>query len=1123
MANPLEKYGAVPADGVPETEHPVDPKYAGEEGAQVDVPENPLAKYGAIPADDVDENPLAKYGAVAADAPGADIDALARTRDDMTISRRDLDYIAKKHGVDAQFLWDSVGWYGALHTPEGEDADVGLGTYVRETGKLAAGLGMNVVASGIPQGLVKKSLRDESQRRALDDLERLIEARKPGWQTGAEIVGGLAVPAGVAGKLHGMAKAGQITKGAARAGMAGEAAGLGLGIGYAHSNEDNELESTLVGGGVGLALLGAVGAGGKLLGRLRREAPEAAEAIQREALDVEAEAQKAFDANFQAEEALERVVLTGERSKEVREVARENDLVGFLDRTTPEERVLLARLSNETADDLPQRATAAYGEDAVRAFRVVRESVDDLTGAVGAGVRRGGVDDVVAQEGAQHVRGIFRGERMAKYVDTQLQKLPESAASSGGFLERAVRFMSDLRYVTARMDRKLGTRITPLIDNLSANYNKFLGEMRRVSLEQAGLNKLARRAGAADGKFDLYKALEEPDEAITKYTPRQRDAILAWRSAFEAQRVRATELGLPITKFQGPEGGNYVPHQTVDPVQYVLRMEERAAELGLKLEKTRKGAYLDLDDAKLQSILARAEAGEVPAAEFVQGLKLVVGGNVKGAGGMRMALNQMLDGSRLGHRLETVAGSSLEREGHIPQFLRETDVAKLYQKWAHNTFRHAYLRGDIQSLRVVAKALAKKDPEAAAYIQRHIEDLVGVRDGSAAAAQGRLFNSLQLKLLRAARRAGNGPTGWLIRGAAKFPDLVAALQAQVYPFALGLRVDKILENLTSPYLLTLPTLGPRGLKYVAQGTFDAVLSMFKTRRLLLSKGLMPADQPFEAHRWMHEGLSASPIRELGSKALNGLNRFCMFAYQQTDMLTRGITYHTARRMAADMRAGNPGALHLLQEMDPGYQKLVAAKLEAGGDVTDDVAKWLNGYTQFNYNRASMSEYGRFMGHMFSTFSKWPTSIAGDFAYRVEKGLDEGRLTPEMMKLGMKYFAPLLSLYAADKALEHLADLSPEESGRMEMLIGKGGLSGLAPVGAIFGIVTSAPLPSLAADFWTADAEEIGSVFRRQFARFTPGGTLLRLWYRDLPGWIDDEPTSRAVGTVLTEDLGLGDD
>ncbi len=1066
---------------------------------------DPFAKYGGVaaPAEDAAQgeeaaDPFAKYGGSAAteEPVRTDIDSLSKRTDREVIQDEDLAEIGRTHGVDPKYLREWTGWLSGIYDP-GQRRGV---EHITESLKSGVGSVGEGVLFGIPQAIAKKfGVEDAAKRRALDDLAALIDKRKTTSQAATEMALGVAAPIGISAKaVQGLGRGAR-----ALVGMA-EGAAVGGVSGYAHSSEGDELRDTAFGAGLGLILAGGISTLGAVAGR--RAATEAAD-------DVTARASGKFQAAQEAETQLERSVVD---TPAVRESVRERDLIKFLDSTTPEERAAIARLADPDAK-LSSRVVSAYGDEAARAWAVARDTVGELDVRLGVGGRRGGVRDVVAQEGREHVGAVYRGMREAHYIKQELAELTEKQIGRPGALRKGMALFSDLRHVTDAIDDRLGTRLTPVIDRMSANYNRFTDDMARVGIKQAALNKqlVAAEAEAAKAgtKFDLHAALEAGPEAWAKMPPKQAEAAKAWAEGFEWLRTEANRLGVPVEKLAGT---GYVPHKAVDPVEFVQRVEARAEALGITAEA---------DDEVLEALLATARNGDVESRDLVQALKMARGGEVTEAVHIREALNGMQDLSRVGHRLETVAGSSMQRDGAIPAWLLETDVTRLFPKWAHSTFRHARIRGELQEVRSTADAIRGANPEAASYLDRYVEDLVGIRAQSAAAAQGEFLQRVQLKMLRAARKAGEGTAkGVYYTLAARLPDALPFMAAQIYPFALGARVDKLVQNLMSPFVLGLPTIGYKNVKYILGGVQDLIrIGPKQTLKLLVDAGLTPTDAPLEAHRWLADGIERSPAKRLGRAGLEATNKLAMSLYQRTDQITRGITFHAARRLADGVRKGDAGALDALQSAGAGYQSLFRQKLSQGQDITSDVAAWLNGATQFNYNRASMSEYGRFAGSLFSTFSKWPTSIAGDIAGHLDRGSRQEKMTPEMVKLGMKYLVPWIALAGIQGALD------AEGPAELKNVVGQD-VTSAAPLSSVSSVVQgrlAGPLPRAASELVSAGMErepkKMAAVLLKSLGQFTPGGWIARLIYQDLPAWQGGARPKQAPVRLLIEDLGAMDD
>lgn len=1067
-----------------------------------------------------------------------DVEKLPNRGTANTVGSSDLDYIAKKHGVDPQFLKDWVGWLGGVTDPRERTG----AEHVTETAKSFAGAVGEGVGMGIPQGLVKKWGLDEQKQKALDDLGHLVEERKSFGQSLGDIALGVAAPVSFVGG------AGKTLSTAQKIAHAGEAVGLGAGIGYAHSDTGHELEGTLWGAGTGgLLALGGAGVGKVLSKRAANQAeklaPEAETAVQ----DTMKQAREAFEANQPHEDVLADVVLN---NKDARAAARGKDVAAFLESTTPEQRAAMSNLGPEEMK-LPTRRFEGTTDEDYRAFMVMRENLGQLDKELGTGVRRGGVRDVQAQEGAEHVAERFAGIRKSEYVSHELSKLPEDILRGLSTPMKAVAFYSEAPRVYDAIDTRLGTRLSPAFDRLSKAINFVSRDMHQVS---GVLKPLYKALGVAEKqptllgeKFSMWTALQEPEQLwARKYTPEQTDAIKQWREGFDWLRQKANKMGLPIEQFEG----GYVPHKVVDARQFVQKMEETGEKLGIHLGDVSRGTVA-VDENALAQVLKDADRGGALAKEYVQGLKMASAGRVEDVASARKAINEMFDLSRTGHRLETTAGASFEREGNIPEWLLEKDVSKLFPKWAQSTFRHIRMRKPLTEVRQLGKVIEKVHPEAGGYINRHIEDLVGIREGSMEAAKGEWLAGKQLKYERLARKAGlDTPAGQMWHLVSKVPDIVPMLSNQLYSYSLGARVDKLFENSFQFVMLGIPSTGARSVTHWAGGVYDLFTNFAKSpgkiKELLEKKGLAPAEQPFEAGKWLREGLERSVLKRGGSQLLELSNRLAMSLYTQTDLLNRGITYYAAQRIARSMESGEASALKIIKEMGPGYQMEVREKLARGEKVGDDIAAWLNSYTQFNYNRATMSEYGRYMGNFFATFSKWPTAVVGDLAYRADKvRMGHGQVPPEVFKGVMRYLAPLVALRAAGAAYTSFQDgatrpdeivqklLSPSskefftDHPRQSQVIGRD-FEHIAPIGTVTspmeGGIFAAPAPragvQVAKSILAGDVHGTAKTVLRVASPFMPFGVWMRFIMKDIPGWQNQEVPQESPMELLGQKAGL---
>jgi hypothetical protein len=237
------------------------------------------------------------------------------------------------------------------------------------------------------------------------------------------------------------------------------------------------------------------------------------------------------------------------------------------------------------------------------------------------------------------------------------------------------------------------------------------------------------------------------------------------------------------------------------------------------------------------------------------------------------------------------------------------------------------------------------------------------------------------------------------------------------------------------------------------------------------------------------------------------------AYSGIDSVNRAVTLGVADQMISDLMRNSKLAQAALTKFPTVIQSEIQKSLVAGNEQAAHrvLAEYLNAATQFNYNRASLSEFGRTMGPLFSTFTKWPSAIAGDIVqeYR-DRGIMGGSI-----RNAEKYIAPLLLLQVFDSAI--LGEGSDSElSDRKKLLFGKYGLSSAAPIGTIKSIATG--------DFFTppvVDAvykgvispviigrpEQVHKNVVKAVDGFMPGSVWVRVFTKDLPTLMEGKKPS----------------
>lgn len=1019
---------------------------------------------------------------------------LLASADQGVITEAELDQLAAKHKVPVSELRSVVGYMGGILDPAARE---GL-EHITEGLKSTAGKASEMLpfVAGLPQKAYIKS-RPEHVRPALDELRSLIDHKKSTLTAVTEAASGLAVPVGGAvsklSKLPGAAKAGVAAAEAATAGALG---------GYAYSGEDNELESTLIGGGLGLSLLGlgsVVGAGARKLGSTTKKTPPVSPEMQKEMTAVVEEsmepARRAMDAAADSEDALSRAVF----SPEVREAVRRGDLSEAL---SPEDTSRIAELFPE-GDVVPTRIQKAGREEEYKARRVLESEEARLRKILGAS--EDSLEDAVAREGVDYAKEAFNKGRLSTYLEKELDKFGEKYIGEAGGIRKGVAWFSSFPQVASAIDRRMGTDVIGTYHKINRGTNLLSGDMADVYLRQRALNKMLLKVEKKNPKFNLYEAL---DKGLDGNTPEEKNLIKGWRDEFERLRIKANDLGLPIQKLDGA----YVPKVLLNVDDIALRMKQVADRIG----------FNPADEASMARILT---AQDQLSQDFKKGLELGFGKEVKSVADVRDAWIRMRTRDSVEDTARTRAAASFQREGgDIPEWLLEKDATKLLPRWAANTFRHARLRAGLSELRSTVDALRKKNPDAADYLTKHIQDLSGGRTGTVDAAGKKWLRDVYVNQMEKASRYPVGSAGNIYhKQMAKLGDLIQFMSAQIYPTTLGANPYRVLENLSSVAFYGLPEVG-----YKQVGSFlsaaKPVIRLMQEGKLedfLVQKGLTPKDQPFDSARLIRDGLERSPIRRFGKQAVEGLARVSMFLYQKTDQVTRGVTYFAAEDMAKKMMRGDRTALDALNKIDPNVAARLKRGIAEGKDITQPLAEYLNTFTQLNYNKASMSQFGRDMGHLFSTFSTWPTNIMGDIANRVDRAITTGKVGKEAVRAASKLVLPLALLTAVDELTSDYREENPWTS----QVYGPG-LVRSAPLSSALGMkLSGGPALSVAKKpveaLVSGDTEKIAAIPEAVFSQMlglTPAGLVARLIYKDIPAYQGEDTSKVKPGSKLIEDV-----
>jgi hypothetical protein len=187
---------------------------------------------------------------------------------------------------------------------------------------------------------------------------------------------------------------------------------------------------------------------------------------------------------------------------------------------------------------------------------------------------------------------------------------------------------------------------------------------------------------------------------------------------------------------------------------------------------------------------------------------------------------------------------------------------------------------------------------------------------------------------------------------------------------------------------------------------------------------------------------------------------------------------------------------------------------------------------FNYDKATMSEFGRYMGPMFSVFTKWPTSIGGDINYSIRAK----KLPKSVADIGYRYMGPLAGAALMEHVLTGVATDAGildegREDPRYQKLVGKAGVTGMHPLGSIASIykgdVLSPPIVSSAVKVVSAASHlspyDLWVSANDAAAGFVPGAGLVRFMFDDIPTlYTGEKAEGRTLPGKVAQQLDMED-
>lgn len=1092
--NPLADLGAVP----------VKPK----------EPLNPLADLGAVPVNVPTDNPLEDLGAVpvASAEPQTISQQLLAEQSDGDVTPEDINRIGQYYNLSPEQikeLNEVKSYFGGypkhLDSPE---------LSAKELGKGFAGTVGRSLLFNLPQFIYKKTQEDPKYRAAIDSLSEVAEGRLSPITRVAEI------GASIGGAVKLGQAAAKVAKGAGTAAQAakyyepvtavtgGAAAGLGA------SKEGQELADTAKSAALGGALFGGVYGAGKVASALYKGATKISDKIIGESVkEAEQNApkiEKALDDIMEKErpqyQPVKDLLIEKPEIKtlqEFREAVPQERMAAMVGQDTIEKltkdddslKAINEALSRPVkgqldAGDILERL--AYDK-----YRKLSDNVQELIG------KNRTLSEVISESpefASKTVDNAFKISKASQvFTDLKLRRdIPGYNA-----LQKAVIFISDGKPVAKMFDDKLGLKgklsIEKILDEGSVRLNRYTDFLQKP-LKQIYDNANKIRAAGED-LDSIYNELDTGKISS--------EGAKLYKQFFKDILSKAKDMDISIQAME-----NYVPKLRKQFAEYRIAFNKEA-------ESVAKEAGLDnlsdLTEESYKQLLANKRFNLVK-----NELESLSGAEIKDFDDFKYAFNQFEKRpNELKNALDTVATATKSRVGEIPDWALEKNVNNLAARWVQNTFRYAAVRETVQNLRVSATLADKAGQDhIAKYLRNLASDVLGKRRGTLNSLGRDFSDQLKYRMLKKADSTDSQIAKRIYAGVSELPDLLTKIQSQVYPNYLGLNPKSAIQNLTSFYLQNMPELGPVvGTRLALETIVD--LAKLKSKgvnlhEMIINEGILPRQWTAEMVEALQSGIKTGPLRNMSKKALELNTNVAMALFTKSETIARATTMLMAKRVANYMMKNPEKQLLLLNRMSSGaYRKAVRDSLEKGD--LEGASKAMNQYMQttnmFNYDRLNMSDYGRFMGPLFSIFSKWPTATAGKLAHYYM----QGRKAEGTARLATVLLMPYFGLQLADTLIEDKAG----ESDIYKKLVGSKGLSGWTQLDSLpsdFSVregLLSTPIASATVDLADAIAEKRGAGTVSKWVNntlrtFMPGAGTIRFIKEDLPLYFTGEKQDKTT-------------
>lgn len=1018
------------------------------------------------------------------------------------LSDDDFKKIGQKYGVSPEELKSIAPYYDARYAPKT------FGEALEQGGKSAAGFAGRTVGLGVPQFAYKK-LQEPNVRQAIDELRNIGQKQRSYLDVASEIV----TPGGAIGAAA-KSTAGRVIGAAATGGV----------IGTTESEEGKELESAAKGAAIGTALGGTA----ELIGKLARKYKPSK--IDESLVDGQT-TQRQFDINEgvkdidrktrDSEDLIEQIGFgkkEGLSKPELdlileQQVGRDK-LNKYLNPASEEGSLIRNKIRDRADGEVTETVVKRQLLDDILERRA-RDFAEDLTGKRPANYETAmqEIEELASRQGTEAISNRYKQFVEFQQAERHIEENGIRALGQPGFFGKATDFISDNQYVLRGIDEKFGSKAEDILRDLNKDFNRSTFAHTEFRKKFDDIFKLARKEGVDDTVVNSSRVYDALDTGTIKgLTPQEKAVADKFREYFNDIRGfvngKVKEKDPRIAPLSIPFRENYVPKMIKQTPELVVVMEKKLAEATAELEARLGRKISDLAQLKGDEFSVALQSPAVK--DLVDAVQLFDNKAVKDGAELSTRLKEMLYSREGNIALETQARAALERKGVIPDFMLEKNLYKLVRRYTDNTVKHLYLRNNIDKLRYQAQALKKAGADAeSAYVKNIVGDLLGIRKGTAAEA----MMQSRIKMLRSVDRmidkyGKDSVAGGMLTGVKALPQMMEELTRQIYPNVLGYwNIRAVIQNSTQSITKTAPELGTKyGYATILRAAANVAGNMNRLTDKAQRMGTVPDEFIRAGERAIAEGIQRSSLYQVPKSALEGMGKMGMKAFQWMEKFNRALAVSTGEVMARDLARGSKLAQDSLKKFPTNIRKEILNNIQDSEKNSELIGKYLNDATQYNYNRASMSEFGRVMGPFFSTFSKWPTATVGDIVQEFRnKGAFKGSA-----RAAEKYIAPFLLLQSIDFLMGERSDDKDSLSDRQKKLIGSGGLSQSAPIGALGGVLKGEIFTPPAADAFIqtvvnpileGDSAKAEKGFGTTVMNFSPAAGLFRFIFDDVVTYI----------------------